>query len=328
MKLFIFLRKKVDSNCDPFPILTEFNYYVLGNFNLPKYPVILNSSEYGFFSNFIGVLGYLDFCEKNGYKPDIRFTTGCYLDKDLGSNWYLYYFEHTAESSKDSISYTDQYQDNTYLDTLPFSNYARSFLTLQHKNYLFNKYVKIKDSISEYVSYFIENEFNGFFVVGCHIRGTDKVIESKFVNSENIFFEEIDRKIKNREKYKIFLATDDTGYFLKFKKKYGDKLIYINHFKSDKEAVHLNKNNQGYEIGRQVLVDSLVLSKCDYFIGSRSNVSHAVIIFNPDIDYKIIKKGIKYKNFFIKILCICDNILKSKFPKIYKLLKPYFPDKK
>ena len=43
-------------------------------------------------------------------------------------------------------------------------------------------------------------------------------------------------------------------------------------------------------IGKQVLKDVLILSKCDYFIGSRSNVSHAVLIFNPDIDYKIIKK--------------------------------------
>ena len=48
-------------------------------------------------------------------------------------------------------------------------------------------------------------------------------------------------------------------------------------------------NYQGYNIGKEVLMDGLALSKCHYFIGGSSNVSHAVLIINPNIQHKIIK---------------------------------------
>ena len=44
-----------------------------------------------------------------------------------------------------------------------------------------------------------------------------------------------------------------------------------------------------YLIGKEVLIDCLILSRCKYFIGSISNVSYGVLTFNPDIKYKIIK---------------------------------------
>jgi hypothetical protein len=50
-----------------------------------------------------------------------------------------------------------------------------------------------------------------------------------------------------------------------------------------------NEKYRGYVIGEEILLDGLILSKCDYFIGGSSNVSHAVLILNPNIQHTIIK---------------------------------------
>lgn len=286
-----FISKKVDWNCDNSSLINEINLYrkYVLNVPLPSEPFILRGTSYGgFFWHFMGVLGYYDFCEKNSFESNIQFDSGSYLDKNKGLNWYKYYFDEKKINQEEKTRL--KIKDDIYQDNNNLSSYAKNFLTLRQKNALFNKYIKIQRYILEEVENLIKTEFKGYYVIGCHIRGTDKYTETGFHNSPNKFFNKIDKMTKNKKKYKIFLATDDNNYYLDFQKKYGNRLISLNHKRSSESPVHLGSKFNGYEIGKQVLLDALILSKCDYFIGSRSCVSHSVLIFNPDINFKIIKK--------------------------------------
>ncbi len=84
------------------------------------------------------------------------------------------------------------------------------------------------------------------------------------------------------------MATDDQEYYLKMKAIYKDKIISrdCSRFHGD---ILKDINYRGYDIGKEVLTDGLILSKCHYFIGGSSNVSHAVLVINPNIQHKIIK---------------------------------------
>ena len=48
---------------------------------------------------------------------------------------------------------------------------------------------------------------------------------------------------------------------------------------------HFHNNKPGLDGAKQLFIDCLMLSKCNYFIPSLSNLSDFVLIFNPDIEY-------------------------------------------
>ena len=131
---------------------------------------------------------------------------------------------------------------------------------------IFRKYIKIHDIILDEAHNFARDEFRDFFIVGCHIRGTDKRTEVRRKYSVETVTKEINRIIHNKNHYKIFLATDDQEYYLAMKEIYKDKIISRDCVRLN-EPVHLNKEHQGYRIGKEVLLDCLILSQCHYFIG-------------------------------------------------------------
>jgi hypothetical protein len=169
-----------------------------------------------------------------------------------------------------------------------FWDYSRSYLSLKRKNEIFRKYIKIHDTILDEANNFVKDEFEDGYIVGCHIRGTDKRTEARRRYSIETVIEEIKKITHNKSNYKIFLATDDQEYYLKMKEIYKDTIISRDCTRLN-TPIHLTKEHQGYHIGKEVLLDCLILSQCHYFIGGSSNVSHSVLIFTPNIQHKIIK---------------------------------------
>ena len=62
----------------------------------------------------------------------------------------------------------------------------------------------------------------------------------------------------------------------------GKVLSFANILSSDGTAVHRNRRGPSkYEIGKEALVDSLLLSRCDFLLRTESNLSVASLFFNP-----------------------------------------------
>ena len=186
-------------------------------------------------------------------------------------------------------------------------------------NEYFFKYFKFNNSITDKVNLFT-NQFNDKRVLGLHYRGTDKNIV-KWVTHVSIdeFISIIDSHLKNNNYDIIFISTDEFDFINKMKEKYNNILFYDEEKNNDnKKSIHLNrltimenkirelkksKNNifnienidkledeikKDTEYNRilfeNVVVNSIILSKCNLVLKTHSLVSAYSKIFNPDLE--------------------------------------------
>ena len=76
------------------------------------------------------------------------------------------------------------------------------------------------------------------------------------------------------------------------------------------------RNRHRYKLGREILLETMLLSKCDIFLYSNSNVSKAVIGFNFNSHQKRyeMNNGFNTKNIFIsQFLWYLKKILPQTF---------------
>lgn len=144
------------------------------------------------------------------------------------------------------------------------------------------EYIGIKQFVfdnvnSQWIKFFYPNDY----VIGIHVRGTDKVWGGKKI-VPNDYIPYIDKISSKHKSVKIFLATDDPDYIQPIVKKYGNIVKYTD-AQRDKENIFLLNKGSNYHKGLDVLTDSLLLSKCNFLIKSSSAVSEFAIYFNLNL---------------------------------------------
>jgi predicted O-linked N-acetylglucosamine transferase (SPINDLY family) len=143
---------------------------------------------------------------------------------------------------------------------------------------LFKKYLTPSEHISKLVDDFYQSNMANQNWVAVHMRGSDKVSESPhldLVNQQYLVF--IDRILELNPNLRIFLMTDSDSILKSMTDKYGEKILTKQAHRSNSNVgIHLS-GHSGHSIGEEVLVESYLATKCDYFIGNReSNVSLGV----------------------------------------------------
>jgi len=127
-------------------------------------------------------------------------------------------------------------------------------------------------------------------VLGVHMRGTDKYIGAGKIGPEQ-YFPLIDAYLAANEgagkgSVKIYLATDDSGYEAALLAKYGDRVsqqVGVERA-SGNDAVWMAHSAEGsHRRGLNVLLDTLMLAKCDYLLKSNSAVSEFALYFNANL---------------------------------------------
>ena len=169
-------------------------------------------------------------------------------------------------------------------------------------NAIIQKYIRIKPTITEKVDTFYEEHMAGKVTIGIHIRGTDKFLETKVINFEHV----CERANWIAEKYpecQFLVATDEQRLLDEAKKLLNGKVIHYEAYRSlDGLPIHngtilkngkgikkgrVNKPSHSYnkaKMGEEVIIETLLLSRCNEFVHMRSNVSTAVLFFNPELD--------------------------------------------
>lgn len=181
----------------------------------------------------------------------------------------------------------------------------------RYLNYIYRNNLKINDSIMDDVNMLYDTHMKGHFIFGVHSRTLHQKIQEMVIHPYNMNrIQDIHTYVKqhNITNYKVFLASDTITKLNEFKVAFGDKLVYNidniymaetptsnePHF-GNSVSIAINDNNQGildkfYKLkpgidgGRQILIDTLLLSKCNIFMGCQSNLSTWVYIFNPEIN--------------------------------------------
>ncbi|KAJ7361835.1 hypothetical protein OS493_014477 [Desmophyllum pertusum] len=189
--------------------------------------------------------------------------------------------------------------DNSFKDRIDVVGYEDSkIITTQERmriNKLIQQYVKPNSRIRETLRMFYHRYLAGFTVLGVHVRGTDHWAETSeqklpslmsWVEKAQLILETLPRPRK------IFIASDNNEVIKKFVTCFGkDTVVFTKAVRAkgyhSQNAPHAFKFKENaadpYErqIGTQVLLDILLLAKCDHFLHTESSVASLASYFNP-----------------------------------------------
>ena len=196
---------------------------------------------------------------------------------DIHHNYGICCYPHDSGKDKELVKlYNSEYTSEIH--NWYYNNRVKA-------NEILTKYIKINDNIINKVNLIYNKLFNkDDYIIGCHIRGTDK---KSHIGGDKIcptdYYKYIDYLLKknNDKNVKIFLATDDSHYFNEFTSGYKDKVKYYDDvLRSEKNAFLDSSIKNNYKKGEDVLIDCLLLSKCDFLLKCSSAVSEFSIFYN------------------------------------------------
>jgi hypothetical protein len=150
-----------------------------------------------------------------------------------------------------------------------------------------DEFIRVKPAILEKVDAYFDEHFRGRRVIGVHVRGGEHDIEIEGWHRmarapEALYMREVDAYLRSKADADIFVATDTTKTLEAFRQRYGNRVICYNSRRSSGDrAPHCETT--GYEIGEEVLIDGLLLSRCDYLVHGISSVPNGALAFNPDL---------------------------------------------
>lgn len=148
---------------------------------------------------------------------------------------------------------------------------------------LINKYLILKPDIRHRIDEFYKANMKGNGpILGVHVRGTDKIIEvANLPRLNKRYHKKIETFLNRYDIKKILVITDSQDILEEYKERYGSLILSTNASRSKSNTVYgatqvenyMNRKSKGVE----VLVDTYLAAKCDYFIGNGySNVSFSV----------------------------------------------------
>ncbi len=274
--------------------------YTFGNKNKNKIFYVINRSPgAGFFSNLNFVLNYILYAKKKNYTPIIdmeNFPTIYNEEKEIFNNLnaWEYYFKKISRYKLSEV-----YQSKNVIFSTPFLKKGMTLDISTNKEFLkIKKMIKIKNIYNKIAKRFVKNNFKiNKNILGVHLRGTTyKVARNHPFPVPKEMMANIVKQIIKKEKIdKIFLCTEDENYLDYFKKIFRKKLIFFRCYRTNKtDAFNVYpRTNHRYKLGKEILIETLILSNCKNLVFVNSNVIDAVIYFSK-------KKQKKYEIFLGK----------------------------
>lgn len=152
---------------------------------------------------------------------------------------------------------------------------------------LLAKYIRVRPGIVKKAEDFRARSL-GNLVLGIHVRSTDQYSGGHLCGQKlpfDVYLDQIDRAVFAGGYKQIFIASDDETVIELLRDNYRHLVTYDCVRSRNGQALHLNPSTEGYQIGEEVLIESLILSQCQFFIASPSNVSSMVTFWNPNLSF-------------------------------------------
>ncbi len=285
------------------------------------YYIIRRTPGAGLFSNVIFALNHLKIANSCGYNPliDMENFPTIYNEKkiiDNSKNAWNYYFKNKKKYDLKKI-----YKDGNYI--LTSNRFSKTFSHQINNNefrVLFDKYFQIKSKYHKFVNIFRKRNFSKNKVLAIHLRGTSYKTSANhpFPTTKEQTLNFIDKLIKKYGYTKLFLCTEDLSYFNLIKEKFGKKVLFLKDaYKSHNDDAFKNyaRKLHRYKLGRDILIEAMLISKCDGFVYTNTNVSEFVkfLYKKKKLDYFSINNGLNSSNAYV-----------AKWMWLYKNLFPPF----
>ena len=256
----------------------KFNQTKLG-FNKKFYIIKQDFNPNGLFSNLTFVLDHIDYALKNNFRPviDMENFLTVYNErkKIFGSyNAWDYYFEPINK-----IKLRQVYKSENFVFSKNFR--IKNSLINEDKelNKIFKRFIRVRSEMKKHLSDIKRMYFkDSTKIMGVHVRGTiQRVVRGhSFPPNPKDLLKEAVKIYKKTRSQKVFLVTEDDLYLNIFKKFFKKKLIYY------------SRKNHRFKLGREALVDCILLSETKVNLVTDSNVWRISTLFSK-------KKQMRYQ---------------------------------
>lgn len=257
------------------------------NQNIP-YVISQNARGRGFFSILSSVICHVHLGISLGFRPIADFTD-CgfeYAEKepcnDTTDPW-LYYFNPLSDLSLAEISDFSIVARST--GSFP-KGYPTSISRHPFLKQTFQDHISINSSYyAEALSFY--NESLGEKSLGVHFRAQEfrRTPRHRLPPTNRQIFNAIDNSLDLYDLKSIFLVSEDSGCIKAVRDRYGKKVVTANHFrtKDPQNAYHMYPRKQHkYLLGKEILLDAILLSMCDGLVCCNSNVGEGARLIRKD----------------------------------------------
>ena len=301
----------------------ELSLKSFGDLNKDKiFYVIKRSPGTGMYSNVTFILNHLKICEKLKFIPiiDMENFVTIYNEKKKvfsNKNAWNYYFENL-----NNFSLNEVYKSQNVIFTSDkfFNFFSYNIEKDQELSQLLRSKIKVNKFLNKCYLKTLK-KFKKKKILGIHFRGTSykRSAGHPLPATKRQMYKLTEKLLDNKEFDFIFLATEEKNYLEYFKNKFGDKLIYLSScYRSninDAFKVYPRRLHR-YKMGREAVLEAMLLSNCDYFVYLCSNISSAAIgyNFNPNQKRYEIDNGFNSKNIiFSQFYWYIKKLLPEKF---------------
>ena len=208
-----------------------------------------------------------------------------YNDPELEENLnaWEYYFDPVSQYKLDEV-----YSSKNVFFSVP--NYPDGYsysITSEPRLYkVFKKYIKIKSFVMEVVESYFQRHFNGKLVLGVHFRGQEMKTTPGhwYPPTKQQMRLAIDLMCKKYDFNSIFIVSEDASYVDFLKREYNGKIdILVNdHYRTYGNNAYKEYPRQRhfFLLGQEVLIDTLLLSRCNGLVYCTSNVATVADFIN------------------------------------------------
>ena len=274
----------------------------------------------GFFASLRGELEKLNFADRLGMTPVIRWGKGFSVYYDVGmdsetQNVFEYYFKPVSDISYQDVDLYAHVVRSHPNDSTCFNSrgvgsgrsYAVEATDLEQLGTIYRKYIHLNEKTVAY----LKSNLEGVFIqnkktLGVHVRGTDFNLHIKghpVPISPQEYLDKVKELFSSGDYDQIFLATDDLSALELFKDAFQDKLCYFTDVLRGDDTVTpqgmtCERPLHRYKLGLEVLRDVYALACCDSLVAGRSQVSFGARYINYALDRKyeelqILDKGLE-----------------------------------
>lgn len=211
---------------------------------------------------------------------------------EFTKNSWEYYFNQSVKPENPLKCLTNmQIQRKILYDT---KKYTHITPIIKQARILFDKNFTIKPDITNEVQRFYDQHFDKQKILGVQIRLTDMAHYHKVAGIQK-YINKMKNIFQQQKIDKIFVATDDEKVLKQIENEFNVPVLYQKHIcratnkapllKSYERYYKTDREGHRYLLGKEVLIDILLLSKCNYFIKADiSSVSLLALIFSTNIE--------------------------------------------
>ena len=286
---------RINSKLKNFKETSESKIYSFGEKNPDKvfYIIRINFGG-GLFAIVLYVLSEVKYAESINAIPIVdmenfinKYNEGKKIKRTFNS--WKYYFENISKYTLDEIYNSKSVLINS---GIPNERMPRDWkIDPEIYNNYFIKYIKINKEFVKMSDSFSKKHFKNKKVLGVHFRGKgmNNTPNHPFGPTPKQMFLKVDQYLSEKKFDKIFLVTAQKNYLEIFKKRYGDKVCFCNSFRTNTTKAFHYKNarlNHRYKMGRDILVEMLLLSKLTTLVCSRSNVAQLASLISENKNFQ------------------------------------------